>query len=413
MVIYYDLEGYSRDATTSCKNAVHSFLRGWVERLHARDIRAGGYGGSCSSYVEEWADINPAPDDVWLARWLLPPIYRPDATVWEANEDCVSNSLWSNHQRIRQYAGGHTETWGGVSLVMDSNVLDGHITSLLGTAAASQLAASSQVLLQGPALQDIGLIDANQGWALANERLLWTEDGGGSWQDISPRLPGAYHLLDIAYQAAGDGWLAVQTVEPGQGAGIKILRSHTGGGWEAVSRLPLTSMEAASIEAAYFDLQPGSAAWLALKLQSGSSFSLGRLFFTQDGGGTWQERSLPLGEAVKFTDELHGWTAGGPAENELYTTQDGGRTWLAVNASQSLLEERLALPDVTSLPRGAQVLDFVDNLTGWALVQENTCQGVKNPANAAQAVQQPFQCVQLTRLLATQDGGHTWTEITP
>ena len=68
-------------------------------------------------------------------------------------------------------------------------------------------------------------------------------------------------------------------------------------------------------------------AWLSLKMRSGSSFSLGRLFYTEDGGETWQERTLPLGGAVNFQDAEHGWTAGGPAGDQLYFTGDGGRSW--------------------------------------------------------------------------------------
>ncbi len=43
---------------------------------------------------------------------------------------CLSDTLWSNHQRLRQYAGGHDETWGGVTLNIDSDVMDGIVASL-------------------------------------------------------------------------------------------------------------------------------------------------------------------------------------------------------------------------------------------------------------------------------------------
>jgi len=33
--------------------------------------------------------------------------------------------MWASHQRIRQYRGGHDETWGGVKLNVDSNGDDG------------------------------------------------------------------------------------------------------------------------------------------------------------------------------------------------------------------------------------------------------------------------------------------------
>jgi hypothetical protein len=32
--------------------------------------------------------------------------------------------LWVNHQRLHQYKGDHNETWGGVTINIDSNFLD-------------------------------------------------------------------------------------------------------------------------------------------------------------------------------------------------------------------------------------------------------------------------------------------------
>ncbi len=124
-VIYYDLEGFS-GATSSCLGAMKSFLKGWVERLHELGAQAGVY-GSCNSQIPEWANVVPAPDDAWMAHWTKS-FYDPNATVWGV--PCVSDTLWSNHRRIRQYTGGHTETWGGVSMSIDSDVVDGEITQL-------------------------------------------------------------------------------------------------------------------------------------------------------------------------------------------------------------------------------------------------------------------------------------------
>ena len=169
MVIYNDIEAYA-SASSSCRQAVQSFVRGWVERLHAHGLKAGGYGGACSSYVSDWASNNPAPDDVWLAHWYRPS-YDPGATVWDT--PCVSNGLWGSHQRVKQYAGGHNESWGGVTLNIDSNVLDGQITSLLGTPVSSMTnTAPIPLTVQGPPLRTARMVDQNQGWALVADRLL-------------------------------------------------------------------------------------------------------------------------------------------------------------------------------------------------------------------------------------------------
>ena len=37
----------------------------------------------------------------------------------------VPSGDWANHQRLHQYSGGHNETYGGVTLNIDGDYLDG------------------------------------------------------------------------------------------------------------------------------------------------------------------------------------------------------------------------------------------------------------------------------------------------
>ncbi|MEM7348645.1 MAG: glycoside hydrolase domain-containing protein, partial [Chloroflexota bacterium] len=73
--------------------------------------------------LSNFATLAHVPDAIWPAHWLVPYTYTASATVWDVFG--LSNDLWANHQRIRQYNGGHNETWGGVELNIDSNVIDG------------------------------------------------------------------------------------------------------------------------------------------------------------------------------------------------------------------------------------------------------------------------------------------------
>jgi hypothetical protein len=118
-VIYYDVEVFG-GASLECRQVVSSFMNGWVGRLHELGNFAGGYGGR-NSFVTDWAGIANVPDDVWAASWYTT-VYDPNATVvgitW-------LNGLWGNHQRIRQYAGDHNETWGSIKFNIDSDVADG------------------------------------------------------------------------------------------------------------------------------------------------------------------------------------------------------------------------------------------------------------------------------------------------
>jgi photosystem II stability/assembly factor-like uncharacterized protein len=334
MVIYYDLEGYS--GGTSCRDTVATFMKGWVERLHQLGYQAGVYGSPCRSYLTDFSAINPVPDDVWIASWLTPARYRSDATVWLSGdaEQCLSNELWVNHQRIRQYSGGHSETYGELTFSIDSNALDGQVTVLptptpataaqtvVGEGADALVVAASQ-----PQLRAMQPLSARSGWVLAGENLLLTSDGGATWQDITPGQTSLAHIYAVTFVNPQQGWLVHGPAAEGGQDPLEVLMTQDGGlTWQVFpSALPDDPGSAPS--AAYLNFVDDNTGFLAVKLESSSAFSLGRLFATQDSGRTWQERSLPLGEPVSFVDAQRGWIAGGPGGDLLFQTVDGGRNW--------------------------------------------------------------------------------------
>ena len=59
------------------------------------------------------------PTPVWIANW--------NGVESVFGDPYVSDSVWPNHQRVHQYKGGHKETWGGVTINIDSNVVDGPV----------------------------------------------------------------------------------------------------------------------------------------------------------------------------------------------------------------------------------------------------------------------------------------------
>ncbi|MEP7285704.1 MAG: glycoside hydrolase domain-containing protein [Chloroflexota bacterium] len=125
-VIYYDLENYDT-SNSACREAAKSFISGWNGQIRARANKAGVYGAACSSALSDFVSISNVPDAVWLAHWISSG-YNSSATVW--NVACTSNAIWVNHQRIRQYAGGHSESWGSTTLNIDSSVMDGLLATV-------------------------------------------------------------------------------------------------------------------------------------------------------------------------------------------------------------------------------------------------------------------------------------------
>ena len=107
----------------------------------------------------------------------IPTIYDPYATVFGIS---WLEGLWTNHQRIRQYAGDHNESWGGWTLSIDIDVADGMVAMPPSKPLASPIVTTS------PSIEDAGWLSADQGWLVSGNRLYWTNDRGKSWVDISP-----------------------------------------------------------------------------------------------------------------------------------------------------------------------------------------------------------------------------------
>jgi hypothetical protein len=119
--IYFDMEFYDRNAS-GCSLAVEQFIAGWVTRLHQRGFTAGLYSSLSAGIVDQLDALNrgfPVVDAVWIAAWANP----PNANIYGFPQ--LGDQYWALHQRIHQYIGGHDETWGGVTLNIDTNVIDG------------------------------------------------------------------------------------------------------------------------------------------------------------------------------------------------------------------------------------------------------------------------------------------------
>lgn len=187
-VVYLDIEGYrySPTYTPACRTATSSFVAGWVDGMHAAGLQAGVYGGVCSSYMADWAALPTPPDAVWGAAWNLEPVYNPEETVW--GWSCVSDTMWSDQQRISQYAGDHPETWGEVTLGgIDSNAIDTILPAPRQLpqpvpSSVPSAASSVEVAQLGTALLDFLPRAAGQGWILAAGKLYETQDGGQTWR---------------------------------------------------------------------------------------------------------------------------------------------------------------------------------------------------------------------------------------
>ncbi len=397
-LINYDIEGYP-DAE-SCRDAVKSFLNGWVEQLELIGLRAGAYGSPCRSYITDWATINNPPQDVWIAHWIADE-FDPTATVW--NVPCgLENSYWSYHQRLKQYAGGHKESWGGVELVIDSNVLDGHITSLplpTSNTTTKPVGLTTMIQRSGPQIDDFGLIGDGHGWVLTDGHLLVTTDGGSSWEQYSPAN---IQVSAAGYAPTGEAWLVGRDTELKR---LHVGHATAGGDWELYTFPEAGNDLEYAIARTFVEPIDRSTAFLVYKLISSSNFSIGRIFLTPDGGRTWQERSIPIGEEVHFRDLNNGWTAGGATGNEYYQTEDGGITWQSLPTDDNAQDMGSDIEIHNNLATSAAKTSVSNPFQAWTYVIDNKCQGDKG--------EKQLLCTYTSALLATNDGGTSWSNLYP
>lgn len=117
--IYYDMEAYN-SKKRRCKAAVLRFVDNWVRKLKTTGYEPCLY-SSVKSGIRDVgrADGIGKPVAIWFANW--------DGRAKVYGDPFIPDRWWSPHRRIKQYRGGHREKHGGVTLNIDSNIVDGRV----------------------------------------------------------------------------------------------------------------------------------------------------------------------------------------------------------------------------------------------------------------------------------------------
>lgn len=125
--LWYDLEGWSSYKNVTCRESALAFLSGWTARARQLGYVSGVY-SSAGSGIRILDDARRQartdvvlPDRIWIARW--------DGQA-NTSTSYIAEDGWRPGNRMKQYQGGHNETWGGVTINIDRNWLE------LGNAAA-------------------------------------------------------------------------------------------------------------------------------------------------------------------------------------------------------------------------------------------------------------------------------------
>jgi photosystem II stability/assembly factor-like uncharacterized protein len=310
-------------------------------------------------------------------------------------------------------------------------------------------------------ITSIFFLNTTQGWVLCNRNedkykeffVAYTNDSGATWTSWPIKLPDKYISIDknnrkmnpfseigwIYFLDANNGWIVLEfpiSAKMDNSMGIMLKTEDGGKTFKMVadhSQLPTTG------ECYFITAQDG---WLEGHINSS-------LYVTHNGGITWKEVSLePPPQILEncwydlpvFKDSQHGFLPVTYVSQvvALFITNDGGKTWkvdrilpdvtvvvqniasampsnivdsILINLTASDSERTLTLIKV--LPGGKTIVSTTDalnikgNLTprslyfggGWHLTFITPDQG--------------WVSTYTNQLLSTNDGGKTWTVITP
>ena len=105
---------------------MRTYVSEWTRALHRNGYLAGVYVHQDSGLRDlagsYFSTTLARPDAVWMARW--------DNVATLTGWPTAANTRWAEWQRAKQYRGDHVETWGGVSLAIDSDIIKGPVATV-------------------------------------------------------------------------------------------------------------------------------------------------------------------------------------------------------------------------------------------------------------------------------------------
>lgn len=120
--VYYDMEAYN-EANRGCVSAVLKFLGAWTKTLNQHHYLSGVYSSEDSGVQDlRTASVSgavTAPQAIWFALW------DNDRNLTGA--PVLGPRPWSISDRVKQYAGGHNQKIGGITLNIDSDWVGGPV----------------------------------------------------------------------------------------------------------------------------------------------------------------------------------------------------------------------------------------------------------------------------------------------
>ena len=188
-----------------------------------------------------------------------------------------------------------------------------------------------------PELYSVRFTSKKRGWIVGSlsrgdrvidSLVLYTDDGGSSWQRL--RVPVQDELIHLDFDGDKRGWIV--------GAGGRVLHTRDAGETWALQ----TSNTKATLY--HVDFNGDDRGWAVGER--------GTILRTRDGGATWEAVGAPVRAtllSVKFVNDEEGWIVG--RGGVILRSGDGGQTWL--------VQESSTKQNIYAL--------YLDKKTGWAV----------------------------------------------
>lgn len=192
-------------------------------------------------------------------------------------------------------------------------------------------------IVSSPGIISLRMHNELDGWAITENAILRTTDGGSTWYNLSPQGVTEFgYGVANTFLNASQAWVMITDASDPAGSGL-LYRTRDGGLAWTVYPVPFGSGDLTFID--------DTTGWMMASLGIAAGSMGIAIYQTDDGGATWTQTytndpnlenagdSLPLGGIKKNLTPLDAQTAwvGGviyaPATFYLYKTVDGGQTW--------------------------------------------------------------------------------------
>jgi photosystem II stability/assembly factor-like uncharacterized protein len=280
----------------------------------------------------------------------------------------------------------------------------------------------------------IRMLDTMHGWALTDNSILKTANGGISWQDVTPTNVVIHQIFGGNFMNAQYAWV---TTMDQKNLSVGILHTTNGGkSWQSSTISGF--LDIGSLDMPHF--LNTSDGWLEIFGHPGAGSRGSYLFHTTDGGQHWtqlanpnQSGSVRRSSGISFRDGRSGWQSGdggggnpNPAQPLLDITHDGGQTWQSVQlpalpgAGKDNTVE--TIPPVMFGDNGLLLVTTIDGgldlyVTHNAGLTWSPTKFVIIPGNEVPIVyitdMQHAWAATSTSTYATSDGGQSWTKLPP